>query len=70
MGHRKSETDDREPDHSEVFDDIGRGIINAFTVERDTSLAKGGLPGSLDGDPATPDAPEQIRNVDPDDAID
>ena len=36
--------DDHIPD---FIEDIGRGIVNAFTVERDTSLADGaGAPGS------------------------
>lgn len=34
---------------AETLEQMGRGVINAFTVERDTSLAEGaGAPGSTD----------------------
>lgn len=33
----------------EMFDEIARGILTTFTIERDTSLAEGaGAPGSTD----------------------
>lgn len=39
----------RHHDIEDAIEEIGRGIVNAFTVERDTSLAEGaGAPGSTD----------------------
>jgi hypothetical protein len=39
----------RRHDVIDALDEMGKGIINAFTVERDTSLADGaGAPGSTD----------------------
>lgn len=36
-------------DTPDALEEMGKGIINAFTVERDTSLADGaGAPGSTD----------------------
>jgi hypothetical protein len=38
---------DRGNDLSETIEEMGKGIVNTFTVERDTSLADGaGAPGS------------------------
>jgi hypothetical protein len=39
--------DHRRHDVNDMIEEIGRDILNAFTVERDTSLADGaGAPGS------------------------
>jgi hypothetical protein len=39
----------RRHDVVDAIDEMGKGVINAFTVERDTSLADGaGAPGSTD----------------------
>ena len=38
----------RRPDHTpDAIEEVGKGIVNTFTVDRDTSLADGaGAPGS------------------------
>jgi hypothetical protein len=39
----------RPDEPSDAFEEVGKGIVNTFTVDRETSLADGaGAPGSTD----------------------
>jgi hypothetical protein len=66
----------------DVGKEMGKDVVNTFTVERDTSLADGaGAPGSTSvggsasdergsSTPATAHGDDELRNVRPDEAVD